>query len=41
MKWFSTDDVTLEDAISYSQEIYDPEVIDHYIDGEITLNINN
>lgn len=28
-----TDDVTLSDAINYANEIYDPAIIDSYIDS--------
>lgn len=30
--YYITDDVTLNDAINYADEIYDAEIIDSYID---------
>jgi hypothetical protein len=33
MEYVITDDVTLNDAISYVTEIYDPAILDSYIDG--------
>lgn len=39
MEYVITDDVTLNDAISYATEIYDPAILDSYIDGN--SNITN
>lgn len=38
MEYQITDDVTLNDAIRYAQEIYDPEVIASYIKKKTRLS---
>lgn len=37
MEYVITDDVTLNDAISYATEIYDPAILDSYIDGNSNI----
>lgn len=33
LEYYITDDVTLTDAIIYAQEIFDPDILDSYIDS--------